>query len=115
MCVSLLTFPNKESHPGGYEILLMNAKEGNDPTSEFEDIKHSDEARAKALTLKVGKLEGTTKPFPTKLSGLKGSMAKRIQDSSGKDLEDPSNPFLVGAILAGLAASAYYVFTKKRG
>jgi cytochrome b involved in lipid metabolism len=43
------------SHPGGAEILLEHA--GKNATEAFEDIGHSDSAKSKLLTLRIGKLE----------------------------------------------------------
>lgn len=82
-----------------------------DIEEEFEAIKHSTDARQLAIRFQIGKLEGTTKPFPTAVKGLKGAMADTRQNA---EPQDPSSPALVGAILAGLALGAYYVLKKNR-
>lgn len=45
-----------EDHPGGEEVMLDRA--GQDATTDFEDVGHSEEARKELKKFEVGKLEG---------------------------------------------------------
>ncbi|KAG8467848.1 hypothetical protein KFE25_006900 [Diacronema lutheri] len=45
-----------EDHPGGEEVMLDRA--GQDATTDFEDVGHSEEARKELEKFAVGKLEG---------------------------------------------------------
>lgn len=49
----------RKEHPGGPEAIAVLA--GRDATADFEDIGHSDNARAWAQKLVVGRLEGEHK------------------------------------------------------
>ncbi|KAF1329577.1 Cytochrome b5, partial [Globisporangium splendens] len=48
-----------DDHPGGPEIMVDLA--GQDATAEFEDIGHSNDARAQLVSLLVGKVKGDVK------------------------------------------------------
>lgn len=45
-----------EDHPGGEEVMLDRA--GQDATTDFEDVGHSEEARKELKKFEVGKLDG---------------------------------------------------------
>lgn len=45
-----------EDHPGGEEVMLDRA--GQDASTDFEDVGHSDEARKELAKFQVGQLEG---------------------------------------------------------
>ncbi|KAH9261784.1 hypothetical protein BASA81_000440 [Batrachochytrium salamandrivorans] len=89
---------------------FMRAKEGLDCGQEFEEIKHSKDARVLALTRQIGRLEGTVKPFPMADQATKGHATSKDDG----ELKDPSSPLLVGAILLGLGLAAYYVYQRRR-
>eukprot|EP00306_Pavlova_sp_CCMP459_P005218 CAMPEP_0185163908 /NCGR_PEP_ID=MMETSP1139-20130426/8651_1 /TAXON_ID=298111 /ORGANISM="Pavlova sp., Strain CCMP459" /LENGTH=121 /DNA_ID=CAMNT_0027729273 /DNA_START=26 /DNA_END=391 /DNA_ORIENTATION=+ len=62
-----------EDHPGGEEVMLDRA--GQDATTDFEDVGHSDEARKELAKFEVGKLEG--------YDPAKAAAAKPAKEASG--------------------------------
>lgn len=89
---------------------MQRAKEGLDCGQEFEEIKHSRDARALALSHHIGRLEGAVKPFPMAEHVTKG----HANSKDDGELKDPSSPLLVGALLLGLGLGAYYVYQRRR-
>ncbi|KAN0060953.1 hypothetical protein ACQY0O_006687 [Thecaphora frezii] len=53
-----------DEHPGGDEVLLTEA--GKDATEAFEDVGHSDDARALLGPMLVGEIEGGSTKIKTK-------------------------------------------------
>ena len=62
-----------DEHPGGDEVLLHEA--GQDATDAFEDVGHSDEARALLPAMLVGTVESANKGSSGGASGGKASGA----------------------------------------
>ncbi|TYZ68826.1 hypothetical protein PybrP1_011950 [[Pythium] brassicae (nom. inval.)] len=86
-----------DDHPGGPEIMIDLA--GQDATAEFEDIGHSNDARAQLKLLLVGKVKGDVKqakPAP-------GAAGKTV--NGRKDVSGNNGPlFLVLAGIVGAVA-----------
>lgn len=73
-------------HPGGDEVLLSEG--GKDATEAFEDVGHSDDARALLPKMLVGEIEGGVSTFKTRLrdveyysgaSGLSIEVKERVE------------------------------------
>lgn len=70
-----------DDHPGGPEIMIDLA--GQDATDEFEDIGHSNDARAQLKTLLVGKVKGDVKQ--AKAAPSSGKIVNGRKDVSGNN------------------------------
>lgn len=82
-----------DEHPGGEEVLADLG--GQDITTEFDDIGHSDEAHEIMPRLKVGV--------------LKGGVVKEVHTAQSRVSEDSSsNSLLLAIIVAIIAAGGYY-------
>lgn len=88
--------PFLDDHPGGPEIMVDLA--GQDATDEFEDIGHSNDARAQLKGLLVGKVKGDVKKAKT--DDASGKIVNGRKDVSGNN----GPLFLVLAILVGAVA-----------
>ncbi|KAF4317184.1 hypothetical protein JM18_008594 [Phytophthora kernoviae] len=94
-----------DDHPGGPEIMVDVA--GQDATDEFEDIGHSNDARAQLKEYEIGKIKGDVKQEASakgadKWSGSKSSASGR-QDISGQ------NGPLYAVLAAVVAIAALYL------
>ncbi|GLB34104.1 putative cytochrome b5 family protein [Lyophyllum shimeji] len=89
-----------DEHPGGDEVLL--AEGGQDATEAFEDVGHSDEARALLPGMLVGEFEGGAKLK----SGAAEAQSKRVSNA----VEQGSNMmyFLPLGLLGAYFAWRYY-------
>jgi len=96
---------NCAGHPGGYEILADYAKKRADAGQEFEDTKHSTEARGLTTQYLIGKVASASKPFP-----MEGPAFKEDPKQAAGD---PSMPILIGGALFVIAAVAYVFMQQK--
>ncbi|KAE9404863.1 cytochrome b5 [Gymnopus androsaceus JB14] len=89
-----------DEHPGGDEVILAEA--GKDATEAFEDVGHSDEARALLPDMLVG-------TFDTN-SGLEIKKMTSAPTSAQKAMEQGSNMmyFVPLALMGGYFAWRYY-------
>ncbi|GMF37654.1 unnamed protein product [Phytophthora fragariaefolia] len=91
-----------DDHPGGPEIMVDVA--GQDATDEFEDIGHSNDARAQLKQYEIGKIKGDVKQDkPAKAAPGSKTSASGRQDISGQN-----GPLY--AVLAGIVAFAALYF-----
>eukprot|EP00927_Polykrikos_kofoidii_P068956 TRINITY_DN64317_c0_g1_i1.p1 TRINITY_DN64317_c0_g1~~TRINITY_DN64317_c0_g1_i1.p1 ORF type:complete len:134 (-),score=26.92 TRINITY_DN64317_c0_g1_i1:278-679(-) len=91
-----------DEHPGGPEIVLALA--GKDATSDFEDVAHSDSARAWANKLVIGYKQGaeTSESDPIETRLLRGGSPRPKADNS------TSNVFgILLALFFAIAGVAY--------
>jgi cytochrome b5 len=88
-----------DDHPGGPEIMLDLA--GQDATNEFEDIGHSNDARAQLKQWRIGKLKGAVKE-------AKSTPTKKYPSSV--KVESESGSGLTGIIIASVAIAAVALF-----
>jgi len=111
-----------EGHPGGWEILLGNA-DGAENAVQYENIRHSADARAKAKELLVGRLpDATPSKFPmdegvfplTSQGGT--SFTKQKPRPAAPPSDDGLGPMIlaVGAAVAVAAGVAYYLLQQSR-
>lgn len=85
-----------DDHPGGPEIMIDLA--GQDATAEFEDIGHSNDARAQLKSLLVGKVKGDVKQ-------VKPAAGAGKSVNGRKDVSGNNGPlFLVLAGIVGVVA-----------
>ncbi|KAF9006703.1 cytochrome b5-like heme/steroid binding domain-containing protein [Cyathus striatus] len=94
-----------DEHPGGDEVIL--AEGGQDATEAFEDVGHSDEARALLPDMLVGDFE---KDSELKLkSGAAAAQASRVAESA---VQQGSNLmyFVPLGLLGAYFAWRYYTF-----
>ncbi|KAF8638571.1 hypothetical protein AX17_002113 [Amanita inopinata Kibby_2008] len=91
-----------DEHPGGDEVLL--AEGGQDATEAFEDVGHSDEARALLPGMYVGDID------PGSGANLKSAAAAAQANKVSGAVEQGSNMmyFLPLALLGGYFAWRYY-------
>ncbi|ETW84025.1 hypothetical protein HETIRDRAFT_449612 [Heterobasidion irregulare TC 32-1] len=68
-----------DEHPGGDEVILSES--GKDGTEAFEDVGHSDEARAMLPGMLVGELEKGSLPN-VRSNGSSGAVNSAVQSSS---------------------------------
>ncbi|KAH9977740.1 cytochrome b5 [Lactifluus volemus] len=92
-----------DEHPGGDEVILSEA--GKDATEAFEDVGHSDEARALLPAMKVGEFE----------KGPNESVAKSYQSTAAaaameNAVQQTSNAFYIVplAVLVAYFAWRFY-------
>jgi cytochrome b involved in lipid metabolism len=84
-----------DEHPGGEEVIADLG--GQDITTEFDDIGHSDEAHEIMPRLKVGV--------------LKGGVVKEVHTAQSNVSEDTSSTFLLFAIIVAIVAAGGYIYT----
>ncbi|OWZ22269.1 Cytochrome b5 [Phytophthora megakarya] len=88
-----------DDHPGGPEIMVDVA--GQDATDEFEDIGHSNDARAQLKQFEIGKIKGDVKKeTPAKAASVGG----RVSASGRQDISGQNGPLY--AVLAAVVAFA---------
>ncbi|GMF34475.1 unnamed protein product [Phytophthora lilii] len=93
-----------DDHPGGPEIMVDLA--GQDATEEFEDIGHSNDARAQLKQFEVGKIKGDVKKeAPAKAAPGAGG---RVTASGRQDISGQNGPLY--AVLAAVVAFAALYF-----
>ncbi|CAI5700650.1 hypothetical protein KXD40_005331 [Peronospora effusa] len=90
-----------DDHPGGPEIMVDVA--GQDATDEFEDIGHSNDARAQLKKFEIGKIKGDTKQQASTKTSASGSTSSGRQDISGQ------NGPLYAVLVAVVAFAALYL------
>jgi cytochrome b involved in lipid metabolism len=99
-------------HPGGWEILLDYAKRGEDAASEYESIKHTDDARKEAMKYLIGKVEESVAPFPMKTTGkLSATSAKPVTPTNVTEGGDMY--VIYGAIAAAIVVGGYLLYKKR--
>jgi len=92
-----------DDHPGGPEIMVDVA--GQDTTDEFEDIGHSNDARAQLKQYEIGKVKGDVKQVKPAKAAAGGSTTS----SSGRqDISGQNGPLY--AVLAAVVAFAALYF-----
>ena len=100
------------AHPGGYEILLDLAQSKEDGGKQYEDIKHSNEARIIAMDYLIGKLEGTTEPFPMESKGkLRPTPENPVTPTN---INDDNSTMYIGAAIVVAAAVAYFIYHRRK-
>ncbi|EGZ07342.1 hypothetical protein PHYSODRAFT_397414, partial [Phytophthora sojae] len=93
-----------DDHPGGPEIMVDVA--GQDATDEFEDIGHSNDARAQLKQYEIGKIKGDVKQEkPAKAAAAGGS---KTSASGRQDISGQNGPLY--AVLAAVVAFAALYF-----
>ncbi|KAG6850919.1 hypothetical protein H0H93_006745 [Arthromyces matolae] len=90
-----------DEHPGGDEVIL--AEGGQDATEAFEDVGHSDEARALLPSMLVGEFEGGNLKLK---SGAAAAQADRVSGAVEKG--SMASYFIPLALLGGYFAWRYY-------
>ena len=99
------------AHPGGWEILLDYAIKGEDAAPEFEDIKHSNDARKEAMKHLIGKTHQSVSAFPMQTTGkLEATTAKPVTPQVPDDGE---KYMVIGAIAAVVIAGGLYLYKKR--
>ncbi|KAJ3416402.1 U2 snRNP-associated SURP domain-containing protein [Chytridiales sp. JEL 0842] len=91
-----------DEHPGGEEVMLEQA--GVDATEAFEEIGHSDDARALLKSMIVGKVEGVAKPA-AKASKVAPTTSIHSSKTSSSASSGMSSALLV--LVPVVAAGAY--------
>ncbi|KAL3669391.1 hypothetical protein V7S43_005787 [Phytophthora oleae] len=92
-----------DDHPGGPEIMVDVA--GQDATDEFEDIGHSNDARAQLKQYEIGKIKGDVKQEKAaKTAGVGG----KASSSGRQDISGQNGPLY--AVLAAMVAFAALYF-----
>ncbi|KAG6617053.1 cytochrome b5 [Phytophthora cinnamomi] len=93
-----------DDHPGGPEIMVDVA--GQDATDEFEDIGHSNDARAQLKQYEIGKIKGDVKQDkPSKAAAVGGA---KTSASGRQDISGQNGPLY--AVLAAVVAFAALYF-----
>ncbi|CAI5725741.1 unnamed protein product [Hyaloperonospora brassicae] len=96
-----------DDHPGGPEIMVDVA--GRDATDEFEDIGHSNDARAQLQQFAIGQIEGDVAheaaPATARKSGGQPVTASGRQDISGQN-----GPLFAVLVAAAAVAVVYYKY-----
>ncbi|XP_021893369.1 cytochrome b5-like [Carica papaya] len=95
-----------EEHPGGEEVLL--AATGRDATDDFEDVGHSDEARALMPNMYIGDIDESTVPVTRKYNLPPRPVQSEQESGFGMKLLQYAVPLLI----LGLAF-ALQLYTKK--
>lgn len=92
--------PFMEEHPGGEDILLDSA--GRDATREFEDVGHSNEARAQLDDLYVGDVR---EPTAEELEAAEEYEKTRVANAAAQQssFASAAAKWLLPLLLAGLA------------
>ncbi|KAL2468946.1 Cytochrome [Forsythia ovata] len=90
--------PFLEEHPGGDEVLLTSTEK--DATNDFEDVGHSDDARATMQQFYIGEIDESTLPVKQQYTPppTASSTAVRGSGSSSKILL-----FILPLLILGLA------------
>lgn len=96
-----------DDHPGGDEVIL-NAT-GQDATTEFEDVGHSDDARDSMKQYYIGEVDKNSLPTKAAVASSTSTSSAGDQNSGGfiKILQ-----FLLPLLILGIAF-AYRQFSKK--
>lgn len=96
-------------HPGGWEILRQLAMDKEDGNEQFEDIKHTDDARALAQKYLIGRVEnGGMKPFPKAGELRPPLLTIKKPDDSGSMI------MLAGAVIVAAAVGAFAYSRQKK-
>ncbi|CAA3022054.1 cytochrome b5 [Olea europaea subsp. europaea] len=90
--------PFLEEHPGGDEVLLTSTEK--DATNDFEDVGHSDDAKATMQKFYIGEIDKSTLPSNQKYTPppTAASTANQDSGSSSKILL-----FILPLLILGLA------------
>ncbi|RLN92825.1 hypothetical protein BBJ28_00011738, partial [Nothophytophthora sp. Chile5] len=91
-----------DDHPGGPEIMVDVA--GQDATDEFEDIGHSNDARAQLKEFQIGKIKGDVKQEAAAKSAGGKWQAGKTSASGRQDVSGQNGPLF--AVLAAVVAIA---------
>lgn len=91
-----------DEHPGGEDILLESS--GRDATREFEDVGHSDEARAQLDELVIGDFrEPTEEELEKAKAAAEQNMEAVKPESSGTSFLTSIAKWLVPIVIVGVA------------
>ncbi|XP_074279640.1 cytochrome B5-like [Silene latifolia] len=93
--------PFLDDHPGGDEVLLTST--GKDATEDFEDVGHSDTARAMLKDYYVGEIDVSTIPVKQKPGKVQTSQAATLQANQSSGFLVKLLQFLLPLIILGLA------------
>ncbi|POM78817.1 Cytochrome b5 [Phytophthora palmivora] len=93
-----------DDHPGGPEIMVDVA--GQDATDEFEDIGHSNDARAQLKQYEIGKIKGDVKKEAS--AKTSASIGGKASASGRQDISGQNGPLY--AVLAAVVAFAALYF-----
>ncbi|KAL4093310.1 hypothetical protein PRIC1_010744 [Phytophthora ramorum] len=94
-----------DDHPGGPEIMVDVA--GQDASDEFEDIGHSNDARAQLKQFEIGKIKGDVKQEASAKAAA-GTSGGKTSASGRQDLSGQNGPLY--AVLAAMVAFAALYF-----
>ncbi|KAL4146836.1 hypothetical protein PRNP1_010637 [Phytophthora ramorum] len=94
-----------DDHPGGPEIMVDVA--GQDASDEFEDIGHSNDARAQLKQFEIGKIKGDVKQEASAKAAA-GASGGKTSASGRQDLSGQNGPLY--AVLAAMVAFAALYF-----
>ncbi|RDX87794.1 hypothetical protein CR513_30692, partial [Mucuna pruriens] len=97
-----------DDHPGGDDVLLSAT--GKDATDDFEDVGHSDSARAMLNDLYVGDIDPTT--IPTKVKHIPPKQPQHNPDKTSSEFMIKMLQFLLPLIILGVAVGIRFYNTK---
>ncbi|RLN63958.1 hypothetical protein BBJ28_00025782, partial [Nothophytophthora sp. Chile5] len=95
-----------DDHPGGPEIMVDVA--GQDATDEFEDIGHSNDARAQLKEFQVGKIKGDVKQEASAKPAASKWQTGKTSASGRQDVSGQNGP-LFAVLAAVVAIAALYI------
>jgi hypothetical protein len=98
-------------HPGGWELLWQIAQDGEDGAKQFEEIKHSTDARKEAMKLIVGRLEDVKEPFP--MVGQGKLIPTPDKPFTPTDIPENNNVLYIGLGVVAVAV-AYLIYQRKK-